>query len=104
MVVHELLVTMALDTLYISTVHYVVLRFQLLDIEIRKLRLHQTEWSYISPGLKIDLKKCIKRHVNCIKLADDVEDIFNKCIFMQFLTTTIVLCVIMFVIRNVSTK
>lgn len=96
----------ALDCLYYSVSTHVSAHFQLLNIKIEELtdKLLSIKTNKLSVGRTIssDIFECIERHNFCIQLLNEVEDVFNVFMFIQFLSSSINICIVLLSVLMVS--
>lgn len=84
----------AFDTIYCGVICHVATQFKLLQIRMEKLNKNWRNYDLVTGNMY--LKQLIDRHNACIQLVNETEEIFNGYTFLQFITSSLMICLILF--------
>lgn len=88
---------MSFDTVYCGVICHVTTHFKLLRIRIDNLKNLSTDHDF--EEVAIEIQHCIDRHNVCIQLVNETEDILASFTFIQFIGSSILICLSVFVVQ-----
>lgn len=93
------------DCMFMTSVRHVTTQFRILNINIANLKttiLEMNNYPDSQDVINRELIKCIKEHKTCISMVYNLEDAFNMYLFIQFASSSIILCIVCFQMVIVS--
>lgn len=91
-----------IDTLFYACVCNIVGHLQILQHRFSSVQLHDKTNRSLRPTLSREFRKMIVYHNKIISLADSLSDVYQPIMLMQFLITSLLLCVIAYQLTLVS--
>ncbi|KOC69475.1 Putative odorant receptor 13a [Habropoda laboriosa] len=84
--------TSGLDGSCMTTILHVSGQFKLISTWVSKMGVETNVKPVYSRKLEVDLIKCIRHHQRMINVVNDVNNLFTPIVFVQLLTSGIVIC------------
>lgn len=91
-----------IDTLFYACVCNIVGHLQILQHRFSSVQLHDKTNRSLRPTLSREFRNMIVYHNKIISLADSLSDVYQPIMLMQFLITSLLLCVIAYQLTLVS--